>query len=108
MALKVLPLQPTAEERKPPWPVFCRCCGQLIAPEESVRRCYRGFLYHEHVECPREENGPLWGLKELVEAGPPRTASRVSPAPGNGNHNREARRQGSGSKYIPTSSGTRR
>jgi hypothetical protein len=89
MALKVLLLQPTAEERKPPWPAFCRRCGQLIALEESVRRCYRGFLYHEHVECPREEYGPLWGLKELVDSPSPRAASRVPPARGNGDHNRE-------------------
>jgi hypothetical protein len=52
MALKAFPFQPTAEERKPPWPVFCRRCGQLIAPDGPARRCYRGFLYHEHVECP--------------------------------------------------------
>jgi hypothetical protein len=63
MALKVFPLRPTAEDRKPPWPVFCRRCGQLIAPEGPVRRCYRGFLYHEHVECPRHDGGALWGLK---------------------------------------------
>jgi hypothetical protein len=88
MALRVLPLQPKAEERKPPWPIFCRRCCQLITPEEPVRRCYRGFLYHEHMECPRQEYGPLSGLQELVDA-PPRTASQGSPAHGNGNHNRE-------------------
>ena len=66
MALRVLPLQPRAEERKPPWPVFCRRCDQLIASEQPVRRCYRGFLYHEHVACPCQEYGRLSGLKELV------------------------------------------
>ena len=88
MALRVLPLQLTAEERKPPWPVFCRRCGQLIASEQPVRRCYRGFLYHEHVGCPRQEYGRLSGLKELVDA-PSRTAFQASPTHSNGNHNRE-------------------